>query len=86
VETDPESPIVRQALEVAAAQGTGPREAVGCAYFTDASVYQEALRVPVIIYGPGEATLCHQPDEWVSLAKYLNAIRFYAALARHYLK
>ena len=86
VETDPESPIVRQALGLAAALGTGAREAVGCVYFTDASVYQEALRVPVIIYGPGEAPLCHQPDEWVSLAKYLNAIRFYAALALRYLE
>ena len=85
VETDPASPIVRQALELAAAQGTGPPKPVGLAYFTDASVYQEALRVPVIIYGPGEASLCHQPDEWVSLAKYLNAVRFYVALARRYL-
>jgi succinyl-diaminopimelate desuccinylase len=85
VETDPESPIVRQALELAAAQGTEPRSAVGLAYFTDASVYQEALRVPVIICGPGEAPLCHQPDEWVSLTKYLNAIRFYAGLARCFL-
>jgi succinyl-diaminopimelate desuccinylase len=85
VETDPASPIVRQALELVAVQGSGPREAVGFAYFTDASVYQEALRVPVIIYGPGEAPLCHQPDEWVSIAKYLKAIRFYTALARRYL-
>jgi len=48
---------------------------------TDASLYQPALRVPVVIYGPGEFEVAHQPDEWVALSAYLNAIRFYVALA-----
>jgi succinyl-diaminopimelate desuccinylase len=86
VETDPETPLARQAVELAVAPGIRPRPPIGLAYFTDASVYQEALRVPVIIYGPGEAAVCHQPDEWVSLTKYVNAIRFYANLARRFLR
>jgi hypothetical protein len=31
----------------------------------------------VVIYGPGEARLAHQLDEWVAVSKY--AIRFYLA-------
>jgi succinyl-diaminopimelate desuccinylase len=85
VETDPGARIVRDALEAAGPEPDGPRRPVGLAYFTDASVYQEALGAPVVIYGPGEARLCHQPDEWVSLTKYLEAVRFYTSLACRYL-
>ncbi|HLW58809.1 MAG TPA: M20 family metallopeptidase [bacterium] len=85
VQTDPEAPVVRLAREVVTRDGTAPRAPVGLAYFTDASVYQPALKVPVVVYGPGEASVCHQPDEWVALPAYLEAIRFYAALAQAYL-
>lgn len=82
VETDPRMPLVARAVDAASRQGAPRRAPIGLAYFTDASVYQSALGAPVIIFGPGEAAVCHQRDEWVSVAAYLDAIRFYATLAQ----
>jgi len=85
VETDPDLPVVHLALDAAARVSGRPTSAGTVPYFTDASVYQPALRLPVIVAGPGEARLAHQPDEWVAVPRYLDAIRFYAAFARAYL-
>ena len=85
VETDAALPMVRTAVEVAS-RLAGRAEVPGAVpYFTEASIYQPALRVPVIICGPGEAQLAHQPNEWVSVPAYLNAVRFYAEYAQAYL-
>jgi len=85
VETDPDLPVVHLALDAAARISGRPTFARTVPYFTDASVYQPALRLPVIIAGPGEARLAHQPDEWVAVPRYLDAIRFYIAVAQAYL-
>jgi succinyl-diaminopimelate desuccinylase len=58
----------------------------GVRYFTDGSVYAPYLQVPILIYGPGEPTMAHQPDEWIEVDKYLEAIRYYIALAVEYLE
>lgn len=57
----------------------------GVRYFTDGSVYAPHLQIPVLIYGPGEPTMAHQPDEWIEIDKYLESIRYYIALAIEYL-
>lgn len=59
----------------------------GARYFTDASVFVPGAGngLPVIIYGPGEANLAHQPNEYVEVSKYLDAITFYKELAFSYL-
>jgi succinyl-diaminopimelate desuccinylase len=85
VETHPGLPIVQTALDLVARISGQAKPASAVPYVTDASVYQPALRIPVLICGPGEARLAHQPDEWVAVPKYLDAIRFYSALAQAYL-
>ncbi|MGG1663983.1 M20 family metallopeptidase [Brevibacillus sp. NRS-1366] len=57
----------------------------GVNYYTDASIYGPHLGVPILIYGPGEPTLAHQPDEWIEIDRYLDSIRFYLTLAAAYL-
>lgn len=57
----------------------------GVNYYTDASIYGPHLGVPILICGPGEATLAHQPDEWIAIDRYLESIRFYMTLAAAYL-
>src|SRR5699024_445267 len=37
----------------------------GASYYTDGSVFSENLDIPIIIYGPGEEKLAHQPNEYV---------------------
>ncbi|NVY96071.1 ArgE/DapE family deacylase [Lactobacillus sp. DCY120] len=48
---------------------------------TDASEYIKAGKFPIIIVGPGMGETSHQPDECVSIADYLEASKFYRALA-----
>lgn len=44
---------------------------VGLNFFTDASAFiKENDRAPMILFGPGEPDICHQPNEYVELAKY----------------
>ena len=86
VATPQEDPFVRTALATL-------EELTGCAepprgmtYFTDASILQPALGVPVLVMGPGDERLAHQADEHVSVSDLSRAASYYAALARAWLK
>lgn len=80
VYTDPGEALIRTALDIAGADGV-----CGVPYYTDGSVLHEDGTIPVLIYGPGEPSLAHQPDEWVELEAYLASIRFYRELALRFL-
>ena len=49
----------------------------GVNYFTDASALIGDKKMPLIIYGPGDDKQAHQPDEYLSMFKYFEAIEFY---------
>lgn len=85
VVTDPEAPVVQAALRLTSRLIGAQTVPTGAPYFTDASIYQPALRLPVLIWGPGVPHMAHQPDEWVELSAYLDAIRFYSDLVVEYL-
>lgn len=71
------------------AQDTFAREfgLQGVRYFTDASVFSVAAGgvLPVVIWGPGDEKLAHQPNEYVEVEKFRSAISFYKHLAEKYL-
>ncbi len=50
------------------------------------SIRKHLPDVPIVICGPGEPSMAHQPDEWVDVQNYLDSIRFYIDLAIRYLK
>lgn len=101
VYTDPGEELIRVALELAGrtdgaggqagaeeVQGEAAANATavrGVSYYTDASVLHDHGRLPVLIYGPGDPGLAHQPDEWVDIEAYLDSIEFYRKLAVSYL-
>ncbi|MDQ0178458.1 M20 family metallopeptidase [Bacillus chungangensis] len=59
----------------------------GVNYYTDASVFTTYLpTVPVLLFGPGEPHLAHQPNEWADIEKYIFSIRYYVYLIIGYLK
>lgn len=68
-------------------QGVGEFKLQGVRYFTDASVFSVAIggELPVVIWGPGDEKLAHQPNEYVELEKFQRAISFYKHLAATYL-
>lgn len=58
----------------------------GVNYYTDASIFSQALpEIPILIYGPGNPEMAHQPDEYVDTDLFLASIKFYIRLAVEYL-
>lgn len=83
VRTDESDPFVRAVMgAVRDVTGENPR-AGSATYFTDASVLTPAYGgVPTVVLGPGEMALCHQTDEWCSVAKIEQAVDAYVRIAR----
>lgn len=78
VVTAPDEPVV-QRFNTALAEVTGtPSELKGVRYYTDAAALVPALRAPMLICGPGEAGMAHQPEEFVAVDKLVEAARIYA--------
>jgi succinyl-diaminopimelate desuccinylase len=85
VETDPRQPLVQAAERVTASvRGQAPL-VKGVSYYTDASVLTPPSGVPTLILGPGDETLCHQPNERIEVEQVLLAVRCYTALAQELL-
>lgn len=80
--TDSDQPLIQTALEIA---GQSNQELQGVPYYTDGSVLHDEGRLPILIYGPGDERLAHQPDEWVDIEAYLESIAFYRELALRFL-
>lgn len=49
----------------------------GVNYFTDASALIGTKKMPMIIYGPGEESQAHQPNERLAVDKFFESIEFY---------
>ncbi|MDU4890184.1 MAG: M20 family metallopeptidase [Clostridium sp.] len=48
---------------------------IGINYFTDGSILaREDKDLPVLLFGPGEPSEAHKPNEWVDMEKYYKAI------------
>jgi succinyl-diaminopimelate desuccinylase len=81
VETSPNEPVVQIFADIVA-EVTGERPVPkGVHYYTDAVAFVPVLKVPMIICGPGDAKLAHQPDEHVEISKLVRAARIYTLAA-----
>ncbi|SHI60532.1 M20 family metallopeptidase [Desulfofundulus thermosubterraneus] len=73
--------------EKVASQTLGREVAIeGVSYYTDAAVLIPPTKLPFFIFGPGEARLAHQPNEYIEISKLLEAISFYCNFAIEYLR
>jgi succinyl-diaminopimelate desuccinylase len=86
VASDAQAPIVQAALSVLRAHGRAVTPQATPGFATDASVFQPATGAPFLIFGPGNPHVIHQPDEYVEIDTYLQAIELYCELAEHYLR
>ncbi|SEI90530.1 succinyl-diaminopimelate desuccinylase [Bhargavaea ginsengi] len=57
---------------------------LGANYYTDGSVFRKHMNVPIILYGPGDPELAHQPDESISIANMEKSVAFYMEAIRVY--
>lgn len=79
--TAPDEPAVARFLS-SVERVTGARpEPGGIHYYTDAAVYVPALSTPMVICGPGDPGLAHQPDEYVELDKLIEASKIFTMAA-----
>jgi succinyl-diaminopimelate desuccinylase len=54
----------------------------GVPYFTEACIFVPVLGLPMVICGPGDPRLAHQPDESVELSQLEQAARVYVEIIR----
>ena len=77
--SDPDSAVVRAMLGANRYLGLS-EELTGFSMASDGRFFA-AAGYPTIIYGPGDPTLAHVPDEWVGIDELLEATRAYALAA-----
>ena len=54
--------------------------------YTDGSQFMQANNeFPIIVLGPGDTSVAHQPDEYVETKEYLNSINLYKDVAKKFL-
>jgi succinyl-diaminopimelate desuccinylase len=81
LETSPNEPVVQSFMDVVA-KVIGERSVPkGVRYYTDAVAFVPVLKAPMIICGPGDARLAHQPDEHVEVSKLIEAAKIYTLAA-----
>jgi succinyl-diaminopimelate desuccinylase len=86
IETSPHEPVVRCFAQVVE-EVTGEKPvAKGVRYYTDAVAFVPVLKAPMIICGPGDARLAHQPDEHVEVSKLIEAAKIYTLAAARLLE
>ncbi|SMB91692.1 succinyl-diaminopimelate desuccinylase [Desulfonispora thiosulfatigenes DSM 11270] len=85
VETDINDSFVSMAIKAAKKSLGKDLIPLGVNFYTDASIFVHNLKIPAIIFGPGDERLAHQPDEYVETQKYLDSIKFYISIILEYL-
>ena len=75
VMTDPHHPFVvrfNQAAETATGTRPAPR---GMFAFTDGSILAPRLKLPLVVCGPGQPNIAHQPDEYVEISQLTESAK-----------
>ncbi len=81
VETSPSDPIV-QKFSALVTEMTGQKGGLkGANFFSDAVGFLPVLKLPLILFGPGEPGQAHQPNEHVEVARLVDAARIFAVAA-----
>jgi succinyl-diaminopimelate desuccinylase len=85
-EIAPEHPVVQAVL-------TGHRQVYGCPAVlggvpgaTDGTILWRDREIPVVVYGPGDKYIPHQPDEFVEVDEVIRAAQVYIIAALTYLE
>lgn len=84
-EIDPAHPLVRAVAGAHAAVYGAPPPLGGVPGSTDGTIIARERGVPVVVYGPGDKWLPHQPDEYIDLDEVARAARVYVIAALGFL-
>ncbi len=85
IETSPNEPVVKGFFEIVE-EVTGERPVPkGVRYYTDAVAFVPVLKTPMIICGPGNAALAHQPNEYVEISKLIQSVKIFTLAGARFL-
>src|SRR5699024_990149 len=77
VKTASDDPFVQLVQNVAQSLKS-PTKLGGLTGYTDGSQFVHADKAfPIIVLGPGDTLIAHQPDEYVEVAEFLHSIQLY---------
>jgi succinyl-diaminopimelate desuccinylase len=79
--SSPDEPAVARFLSVVKHVTGHTPQPGGVHYYTDAATYVPALGIQMVICGPGDPALAHQPDEYVEVDKLIEATRIFTRAA-----
>ena len=85
VETPKDHPFIKMAQSVIADKFGGDTAVKGVNFYTDAAIFLPGTDIPAILYGPGDASMAHQPNECVSVPQLSEAVTFYVTMIERYL-
>jgi succinyl-diaminopimelate desuccinylase len=78
-EIEPDEPIVRALQDASELLGRAQPAPFGLSGTTDANLLIDPGRIPTVIFGPGDLTVCHKPDEYVPITELVAACQIYVA-------
>jgi succinyl-diaminopimelate desuccinylase len=81
VETSPDEAAVRTFTDIVAEVAGERPVPKGVRYYTDAVAFVPVLKAPMIICGPGDAKMAHQPNEHAEVSKLIQAAQIYTLAA-----
>jgi len=81
VETPPSDPIVQMFSALVEEMTRKKVVLKGANYFSDAVGFLPVLKLPLILFGPGEPGQAHQPNEQVEISKLVEAARIFTVTA-----
>lgn len=85
VKTASDDPFVQLVQNVAQSLKS-PTKLGGLTGYTDGSQFVHADKAfPIIVLGPGDTLIAHQPDEYVEVAEFLHSIQLYQEIAKQFL-
>jgi len=79
LQTDPNCPFVKAFLDV-----MGVEKPIGVGFTTDGPHFVP-LNAPIVIFGPGDPAVCHQPDEYIEIAAVEEGHRKYLRIIERFL-
>lgn len=85
VVTPADHPFVDICRAAQRAETGTPAEPVGLSYFSDGAIICDALKLPMVIIGPGGTEMTHQHNEYCEVEKLVAAARIFRRIALDYL-
>jgi acetylornithine deacetylase len=84
LETAQTTPIVRELRQVIREVTKTNAYVVGVPYWTDGALLANSGSVPTCIFGPGNISVAHSPDEYVNVKDVLRAAEIYCRVSQRF--